>query len=102
MSGDWLYRHYTISSRFYWPRMSDDIENWIKWCQLCTMVKRGPRRQQASLQQELNKATFDRVTFDVIGPFPITANGKRFILTMIDYLSKWQRLMPFQTTMLKL
>ncbi len=49
------------------------------------MVKRGPRRQRAPLQQELNGALLDRVAFDVIGPLPITGNGKRFILTMIDY-----------------
>ncbi len=33
--------------------------------------------------------TFDCVVFDVIGPLPTTANGNRFILTMIDYFSKW-------------
>ncbi len=29
------------------------------------------------------------MAFDVIGPLPITENGNRFILTMIDYYSKW-------------
>ncbi len=29
----------TVSSRFYWQCMRDDIENWIKCCQPCTMVK---------------------------------------------------------------
>ncbi len=29
------------------------------------------------------------VAFDVTGPFPISANGNRFILMMIDYFSKW-------------
>ncbi len=53
------------------------------------MAKRGPRRQRAPLQQELSGALFDRVAFDEIGPLPITANGNRFILTMIDYFSKW-------------
>ncbi len=39
---------------------------------------------------------FDHVVFDVIGPLPITTNGNRFILTMIDYfLLSGQRLMPF-------
>ncbi len=32
---------------------------------------------------------FDRVLFDVIGPLPTTFQGNRFILTMIDYFSKW-------------
>ncbi len=29
------------------------------------------------------------MAFDVISPLPTTVNGNRFILTMIDYLSKW-------------
>ncbi len=32
---------------------------------------------------------FDSLAFDVIGPLPITANGNRFILTVIGYFSKW-------------
>ncbi len=79
----------TVSSRFYWPRMRDDFENWIKCCRPCTMAKRGIRRQWAPLQQEMNRALFDHVVFDVIGPLPISANGNRFILMMIDYFSKW-------------
>ncbi len=33
----------TICSRLYWPRMRNDIENWIKCCRSCTMAKRGHR-----------------------------------------------------------
>ncbi len=55
------------------------------------MAKRGPRRQRAPLQHELSGSPFDRVAFDVIGPLPITANGNRFILMMIDYFSKWAK-----------
>ncbi len=29
------------------------------------------------------------MAFDVIGPLPAMENGNRFILTMIDYYSKW-------------
>ncbi len=66
-----------------------DIENWVTCCWLCSMAKREPRRQRAPLQQEINGAPFDHVAFDVIGPLPTMVNGNRFILTMIDYFSKW-------------
>ncbi len=79
----------TVSSRFDWPCMRNDIENLVKCCRPCAMAKREPKRQQALLQQELNRALFDCVAFDVIGPLPTTVNGNRFILTMIDYFSKW-------------
>ncbi len=74
----------TVCLRFYRPHIRNDIENWVKCCLLCTMAKRGPRRQRAPLQQELSGSAFNHVTFDVIGPLPIMANGNRFILTMID------------------
>ncbi len=53
------------------------------------MAKRGPRQQRTSLQQEIYGVPFDRVPFDVMCPLPTTVNGNRFILTMIDYSSKW-------------
>ncbi len=34
----------TVSSRFYWPRMRNDIENWNKCCRPCPMVNRGSRQ----------------------------------------------------------
>ncbi len=51
--------------------------------------QREPRQQRAQFQQELSGAPFDCVSFDVMGPLPIIVNGNRFILTMIDYFSKW-------------
>ncbi len=69
--------------------MRNDIENWVKCCWPCALAKRGPRRQRAPLQQELNEVLFDLVAFDVIAPLPTTVNGNRFILTMTDYFSKW-------------
>ncbi len=33
----------TVGSRFYWHHMRQDIKNWIKCCQACSMNRRGPR-----------------------------------------------------------
>ncbi len=79
----------TVCSRFYWPCMRKDVDNWVTCCQPCSMAKRRPRQQRAPLQQEINGVPFDHVAFDVIGPLPTTVNGNRFILTMIDYFSNW-------------
>ncbi len=68
-----------IGLRFYWPRMRDDIESWVKCCRSCAMSKRGQGRRKAPLIQELSGAPFQRVAFDVIGPLPITDSSKRFI-----------------------
>ncbi len=51
----------------YWPRIRQDIENWIKCCRSCMMAKHGLKRSKHPLQ-EISGAPFDRVSFDVIGP----------------------------------
>ncbi len=79
----------SIGLRFYWLPMKDDIECWVKCCQSCAMTKRGHGRGRAPLIQELAGAPFQRVTFDVIGPLPITETGKQFILVLVDYYTKW-------------
>ena len=79
----------SIGLRFYWPRMRDDIESWVKCCRSCAMNKRGHGRGKAPLIQELSGSPFQRVAFDVIGPIPTTKNGKRFILVVVDYYTKW-------------
>jgi len=79
----------SLGSRYYWPRMREDIESWVKCCRACAMAKRGKGRGKAPLIQELSGAPFQRVAFDVIGPLPRTKSGKRFILVMVDYYTKW-------------
>ena len=79
----------SIGSRYFWPKMRQDIESWVKCCQACAMAKRSQGRGKAPLQQELSGFPFQRVAFDVIGPLPVTSKGNRFILVMVDYFSKW-------------
>jgi len=79
----------SIGSRYFWPKMRQDIESWVRCCRACAMAKRGKGRGKAPLQQELSGFPFQRVAFDVIGPLPTTAKGNRFILVMVDYFSKW-------------
>ncbi len=31
----------------------------------------------------------ERVAVDIMGPFPITERGNRFVLTAMDYFTKW-------------
>ena len=32
---------------------------------------------------------FEKTGMDLFGPFPITANGNKYIIVIVDYLTKW-------------
>jgi len=79
----------TVLARYYWPHITKDIESWIRCCDKCNRTKRGSPRSKFPLLQEISGAPFHRVSFDIIGPLPMSDNGNRFVLVMVDHFSKW-------------
>ena len=48
------------------------------------------------MQPELRKTilafdVFEKWVIDAVGPLPITGRGKSYILTVVDYLSRWAK-----------
>ena len=46
------------------------------------------------MQQYNVGAPFERIAMDVAGPFPITDNGNKYVLVVMDYFSKWPEVYP--------
>jgi hypothetical protein len=42
------------------------------------------------------EAAFDRVSVDLLGPLPITADGYRCVAVFIDALTRWTILVPLR------
>ena len=82
--------------RFYWPKMNDDIQDYINRCHTCQMYAYRRRKQQFPLQPIINKVSdfLDLVGVDAIGPLPTTYRGNKFALVMIDYFTKWSEAVP--------
>lgn len=74
---------------FYWGQHRRDVEDYCRRCDSCT-AKKGPTdRSHAQLQQFPVGGPMERVGIDVLGPFPRTERGNRYILTAMDYFTKW-------------
>ncbi|BES90780.1 multicellular organismal development [Nesidiocoris tenuis] len=51
---------------------------------------KGPKKKiTAPLQQVALGSPFDRIGMDILGPFPKTRRGNRYILVAADYFTKW-------------
>lgn len=66
---------------------------WIgAYCQSCDpcTARKGPTGQsKAPLQQYQVGAPMDRVAVDILGPFPRTLRGNRYVVVALDYFTKW-------------
>ena len=83
----------TLKQTLYWPKMADDIHEYVKKCKKCQMCK-GPQKEYGHLPpKEHGKIVpWQRVDLDMVGPFKIkTPSGEKELraLTMIDPATGW-------------
>jgi len=78
-----------VKERFFWPGYSNAVKEWCKTCANCAARKIPPRKRRGPLQNVLTGYPLQMVATDIMGPFPTTANGNKYILVASDYFTKW-------------
>ena len=78
-----------LRRKYYWFGMFKDVEHWCKSCVDCSMKKSPRYSRQAPLLPIPVEGAFDRVAVDVLGPFPVTNSGARYIVVFSDYYTRW-------------
>jgi len=76
-------------SGYYWPGLKRDVIRWCRECDVCAQSKGPPTRRQARLQKVITGASLDIVAVDVLSGLPATADGKKYVLILTDYFTKW-------------
>lgn len=83
-----------IKQRYWWKGMYKDVEHWCKSCTECSMRKSPRNSNKAPLLPIPVEGAFDRVAVDVLGPFPLSNKGNRYIVVFSDYLTRWCEAFP--------
>ncbi|KAK3102478.1 hypothetical protein FSP39_011646 [Pinctada imbricata] len=80
-----------VLSSFYWPGIQSDISRYCKSCDVCQRTLPKGRVQRVPLvPMPLIDTPFERVAVDLVGPIaPITDRGNRYILTLVDYSTRY-------------
>ena len=77
-----------IRRRYFWPGMLVDIQNWINTCIICQQDK-GTLAQKAPLFPIATGEPWEQLHCDVVGPFPVTESGNRYVVVFIERLTAW-------------
>lgn len=83
-----------LRSKFYWVGMHQDVRNWCRSCEKCGRRRGGQKAAKAPLQPSSSGYPFQRVAIDVFGPLPLTEKGNRYVLTVVDFFTKWPEAIP--------
>ncbi|XP_031099667.1 uncharacterized protein LOC116003866 [Ipomoea triloba] len=82
---------------YYWPSIQFDCESLVRACEPCQKFAKTPGRPATFYQPISTAIPFARWGVDIIGPFPILAARKKFVIVAIDYFSKWIEAEPLAT-----
>ena len=87
-----------IKERFYWPGYESDTATWIQECQACQKRNQPQPAQQAPLEAVTSNRPFKKLSWDIMGPLPVTSNGNKYMVVITDIFSKWVEAFPIQST----
>ena len=67
--------------------MYEDIRKYIQKCDLCQ--RKGKFKRSEPLHLIKTEDLFYRIRINIVRPLPRIQNGNRYIITAMDYMTKW-------------
>jgi hypothetical protein len=83
-----------ITTNYYWPKMKNDVKNYVQACRSCAMRKVGYNRKVSLSKVKKVTRPFELISLDIVDPLNTTTSGKKYILTCIDQLSRYAEAIP--------
>lgn len=91
---------YKIFQKFFWPGAEAQIKRYCKSCHICqkTSAKGSVKRVRMKNIPVISKP-FSRVAIGLVGPItPSSERGYKYILTLIDYATRFPEAIPLKTS----
>jgi len=81
-------------SPYVWKNSATELKLFITACNSCARSKHTNRKNRSPMGSNPVGETMERIGIDITGPFPISNQGNRFILIVMDYWTKWVEAYP--------
>lgn len=85
-----------IRQNYYWPGLQSDVRSYISGCDVCSRRKAPLKTKRAPMQPLQVGYPLERIATDILGEFPETENGNRYIIVISDYFTKWTEAFPMR------
>ena len=86
-----------IRQRFYWPKVYHDVKNHCRTCAQCQKSSMKGVRKAPLVPLPIMDEPFQRIAMDIVGPLPRSSSGKRYILVICDYATRYPEAVALRT-----
>ena len=88
-----------VEQAFHWPKMSADVREYVRSCDLCQRSKPAQGKTWGLLQPlPIPSDRWEEVSMAFVTGLPVTLKGHDATLVIVDRLSKWAYFIPTRTT----
>jgi len=87
-----------LKEDYFWPKMSRDVEHFIKRCPTCQLAKNHIRPQGLYTPLPVPQGPWEDVSLDFITGLPRTQRHKDSIMVVVDRFSKMAHFVACHTT----
>ena len=86
-----------IRQRYYFRHVHDAVRAYIKTCKECKRAKARCQELSTALVPMVSSQPFRAISIDLFSPGVVTAEGFRYVLTVVDLCTKWVMFIPVKT-----
>ena len=86
-----------IKQKYWWPKMYQDIHDYVSSCDICQRVKVERNRPAVPLSPLPVEDVFARLHVDILCSLPKSKQGFQYVLLVVDSFSKWTEAFPLKT-----
>ncbi|XP_022040367.1 uncharacterized protein LOC110942913 [Helianthus annuus] len=86
-----------LNAGYFWPGMHQSTVSELQSCEDCQRHAPVSYRAKNNLVPVTSVWPFQKWGIDIVGPFPVSTGGVRFLLVAIDYFTKWIVAKPLRT-----
>ncbi|XP_072133508.1 protein NYNRIN-like isoform X1 [Mobula birostris] len=86
-----------VTNRFVWHGLRKQVCEWAKTCMQCQTAKVQWHTKAPPQRFEPTHRRFNHIHVDIVGPLPVS-RGARYLLTMIDWFTRWPEAVPLTDT----
>ncbi|KAL0400189.1 UNVERIFIED_CONTAM: hypothetical protein Sradi_2362200 [Sesamum radiatum] len=83
-----------LRAGYFWPTIKQDGIRLVSKCERCQKHSSLIHQPVEPLTTMLSPCPFMQWGMDIVGPFPLAAGQRKFLVVVIDYFTKWVKAEP--------